>query len=246
LTGYRNIDTLQRNDMPHDPIRQEANSAMLRPNVLQRVAAHLYDQFTARLELEALGAHRRRVLERAHGDTLDVGAGTAANVPHYPATVKRVTLLDPDPGMLERAARRLATSPLSGTVHLGSAEHLPFADAAFDTVVFTLSLCTVRDVKAALTEAARVLRPAGRLLVLEHVRSRDPGLARWQDRLVLLQRVMADGCHPNRDTLAAIRQAGYEFEWLEEFDEQRMPMPIVRPMMLGSATRDNNRQPLQS
>jgi ubiquinone/menaquinone biosynthesis C-methylase UbiE len=214
----------------------DANTSPLRPSLFQRVAAGLYDRSTARLEHEALGAHRRRVLDQAQGQVLDVGAGTAANLPHYPSTVEHVVLLDPHPGMLARAAARSAASRVGATTHLGSAEHLPFADSSFDTVVCAFSLCTVKNVPAALKETARVLRPAGRLLVLEHVRSRDPQLARWQDRLAPLQRLFAGGCNPNRDTLTALRQAGYEFDWLEEFDEQRMPLPILRPLLLGSAT----------
>jgi ubiquinone/menaquinone biosynthesis C-methylase UbiE len=213
----------------------DGSLSALRPSLFQRVADGLYDQFTARLEREALGAHRRRVLREAHGQVLDVGAGTGANLPHYPPTVEHVALLDPDPGMLARAAARSAASRVSATVHLGSAEHLPFPDASFNIVVFTLSLCTVKDVSGALIEAARVLRPTGRLLILEHVRSRDPRLASWQDRLAPVQRLIADGCNPNRDALTALRQARYEFAWLEEFDEQRMPLPIVRPLILGSA-----------
>jgi ubiquinone/menaquinone biosynthesis C-methylase UbiE len=237
LTAYRNSDTLRHNDMGAGLLIQpDGTTSPLRPSLFQRVAAGLYDQFTARLEQEALGAHRRRVLQQAHGHVLDVGAGTAANLPHYPSTVEHVVLLDPHPGMLARAAARAASLHVSATVRLGTAEHLAFADAAFDTVVCTLSLCTVKDVPAALTEAARVLRQAGRLLVLEHVRSEYPGLARWQDRLAPLQRLFSNGCNPHRDTLSAIRQAGFDFDWLDQFDEPRMPLPIVRPLLLGCAT----------
>jgi ubiquinone/menaquinone biosynthesis C-methylase UbiE len=194
-----------------------------------------FDQFTARREEQGFGALRKRLLQPAHGNVLDVGAGTAANLPHYPAAVEHVALLDPHPGMLARAAARSASSHMNATVHLGSAERLPFVDASFDTVVFTKTLCTVEDVATALKEAARVLRPNGRLLVLEHVRSRDPRLASWQDRLAPLQAFFSSGCHPNRDTLSAIRDAGFDFEWLEQFDEPRMPLPIVRPLIMGSA-----------
>jgi ubiquinone/menaquinone biosynthesis C-methylase UbiE len=216
--------------------RASDTSSALRPSLFQRFLAAAYDQLTARLEQEALGAKRQHVLQGAFGHVLDIGAGTAANLPHYPPSVEHVVLLDPDPGMLARAAARLRRATVSGEVHLGRAERLSFADASFDTIVCTLSLCTVRDVPAALTEAARVLRPSGRLLVLEHVRSRDPRLARWQDRLAPVQRLLAAGCNPNRDTLSALRHAGYQFEWLEELDEPRMPSPIVRPLILGSAT----------
>ena len=84
------------------------------------------------------------------------------------------------------------------------AERLPFEDASFDTAVATLVLCTVPDPAAALAEAARVLKPGGRLLFIEHVRAEDPGLARWQDRLEKPWRFLGDGCHCNRDTVATI------------------------------------------
>jgi ubiquinone/menaquinone biosynthesis C-methylase UbiE len=166
---------------------------------------------------------------------LDVGAGTGANLPHYPPSVERIVLLDPDAGMLARAAVRAGAFGERASVHLGSAEQLPIDERSFDCVVFTLSLCTVKDVPAALSEAARALRPTGRLLILEHVRSRDPRLARWQDRLAPVQRLLAGGCNPNRDTLNALRHAGFEVDGLEEFDEPRMPYAIVRPLVLGSA-----------
>ena len=211
--------------------------APLRPNLLQRFMAARFDQFTARREQQGFGALRQRLLQPAQGNVLDVGAGTAANLPHYPVAVEHLTLLDPHPGMLARATARAASLHINATAHLGRAERLPFDDASFDTVVFTKTLCTVKDVATALQEAARVLRPTGRLLVLEHVRSQDPRLACWQDRLAPLQRLFASGCNPNRDTLSAIRAAGFDFEWLEQFDEPSMPFPIVRPLILGSAVR---------
>jgi ubiquinone/menaquinone biosynthesis C-methylase UbiE len=217
------------------PSTLRSTGVPLRPNLVQRLTAARFEQFTARREQQGFGALRRRLLQPARGHVLDVGAGTGANLPHYPGAVEYVALLDPHPGMLARAAGGVPSSHVSATVHLGSAERLPFADASFDTVVFTKTLCTVKNVATALKEAARVLRPNGRLLVLEHVRSRDPGLAGWQDRLAPLQRLFSSGCNPNRDTLSAIQQAGFEFDWLEQFDEPRMPYPIVRRLILGSA-----------
>jgi ubiquinone/menaquinone biosynthesis C-methylase UbiE len=213
----------------------EPGDSFLRPSLLQRLTAALFDTLTARREQLALAAHRRRVLQHARGQVLDVGAGTAANVEHYPSSVDHVVLLDPHPGMLERAAAKARRAPVSTSVRPGRAEQLPFDDGSFDTLVFTLCLCTVTDVPSALAEAARVLRHGGRLLVLEHVRSTDPVLARWQDRLAPVQRLLAQGCNPNRDTLGAIRTAGFDFEWLDQFDEPRMPAPILRPLLLGSA-----------
>jgi SAM-dependent methyltransferase len=101
-------------------------------------------------------------------------------------------------------------------------------------VVSTLVLGAVPDVGATLREIARVLAPGGRLLVLEHVRAEDPGLARWQDRLTPPWRFVARGCHPNRDTAAAITGAGSAFE---ELEPGRIPKvtPIVRPLIQGVA-----------
>src|SRR6188472_490156 len=127
LTAYRNNDTLRRHAMTTSvPIRSEGNTSPPRPGLLQRITAGLYDHSTARLEQEALGAHRRRVLQQARGHVLDVGAGTAANLPHYLSCVEHVVLLDPHPGMLARAAARSAALHVSTEVHLGSAERLPF------------------------------------------------------------------------------------------------------------------------
>lgn len=116
-------------------------------------------------------AHRRRLLAAVRGRVLDVGAGTGANLPRYPRDAAEVVLLDPSPGMLERARRRATEIGALTQNREGRAEALPFADESFDTVVFTLSLCTIPDPDAALRQARRVLRPDGRLLVLEHVRA---------------------------------------------------------------------------
>ena len=107
--------------------------------------------------------------------------------------------------MAKRLRRKLAGSGREADDGRGAgAKSLPFEDSSFDTAVFTLVLCTVPDPAASLAEAARVLRPGGKLLFVEHVRAEDPGLARWQDRLERPWRFLADGCHCNRDTVATI------------------------------------------
>ena len=114
------------------------------------------------------------------------------------------------------------------------AERLPFDDDSFDTVALTLVLCTVPDPEASLREIARVLKPGGPFLFLEHVRSEDPGLARWQDRLHTPWKWFGDGCHCNRDTLSTIESSPLE---VEQSEPGRMPKAprLVRPMVRGSA-----------
>ena len=117
--------------------------------------------------------------------------------------------------MLKKLRAKAGARPTRPRSSQAPAEDLPFEDASFDTVVFTLVLCTVPDPAAALAEAARVLRPGGKLLFVEHVRSEDAGLARWQDRLEKPWRFLADGCHCNRDTVATIEASPFALEHVE-------------------------------
>jgi ubiquinone/menaquinone biosynthesis C-methylase UbiE len=124
--------------------------------------------------------------------------------------------------------------PLAQVVQ-APAEHLPFADGTFDTVVSTLVLCGVDDQARSLQEARRVLGPGGRLLFLEHVRSDDPSLARLQDRMNWLNRLVVQ-CHCNRQTLAAIEAEGFTVSRLERTELPKAPT-FVRPLIVGTALR---------
>jgi ubiquinone/menaquinone biosynthesis C-methylase UbiE len=201
------------------------------------IFAALYDRLLAGAEQAGLAASRARLLAAAAGRTLELGAGTGANLEHYPAAVSEAVLTEPDPHMAQRMRRRLAAEPPRFPVELHEvgAERLPFADASFDTVVSTLVLCTVDDPRAAAAEIARVLRPGGTLLVLEHVRDPDSHrVARWQDRLERPWTWVAGGCHPNRDTSAILAAAGFEVSGLGPGELPRMG-PLIRPAILGSA-----------
>lgn len=200
-----------------------------------RVFTELYDRLMSGAEDAGLRATRQEVLAAATGRTIDIGAGTGANLPLYPAAVSELVLAEPDPHMLRKLHPKVADSKRSASVVQAPAERLPFEDDGFDTAVFTLVLCTAPDPAAALAEAARVLRPGGRLLFVEHVRSESPGLARWQDRLETPWRLFGDGCHCNRDTVATIEASPFAIESVEHDHMPKAP-PLVRPLVRGSAT----------
>jgi len=143
-------------------------------------------------------------------------------------------MLEPDPHMAKRLRVAAAASPRPASVDEAPAERMPFEDASFDAVVSTLVFCTVPDPAAALTEVARVLKPGGRLLFVEHVRAEDPRLARWQDRLEKPWRFVGDGCHCNRDTVATIEASPLRLEDVERSEFPKAP-PIVKPLVRGSA-----------
>ncbi len=199
-----------------------------------RVVAALYDRVTAAAERGWLGDRRRALLAGATGATLEIGAGTGANLAHLPAAADPVVLAEPDPAMRRRLEARLTGAPRPGARIVPSpAERLDLDDASVDTVVATLVLCTVGDPAAALAEVRRVLRPGGRLLVLEHVRA-DGARGRWQDRVTPLWRRVAAGCHPNRDTLAAIRAAGFATDDLQVV-RGGPGVPFGTPWLVGAA-----------
>ena len=201
--------------------------------------AAIYDRGLKATEDAGLRQMRRETLAEASGRTLDVGAGTGVNVGLFPSEVSELALVEPDPHMLKKLRSKLEGSGEEVGAIEAPAENLPFADDSIDTVVFTLVLCTVPDPAAALTEAARVLRPGGKLLFVEHVRSRHPGLARWQDRLETPWRFLADGCHCNRDTVATIEASPFK---LEQVQHGRLPkaVPIVRPLIRGWAISEHD------
>jgi ubiquinone/menaquinone biosynthesis C-methylase UbiE len=199
-----------------------------------RLFAAGYDRLVGPAERGWLGARRGRLLSGLTGDVLDVGAGTGAGLSHYRAAA-RIVAAEPDPAMRAKLAGKTAAAPAPVEISDAAAESLPYPDTSFDAVVFVLTLCTVADPEHALAEAGRVLRPTGRLVILEHVRG-EGRLARWQDRLAPVWSRVAAGCQPNRDTLAAVERAGFAFERVEAF---RSPPNwfITSPMLEAVAVR---------
>ena len=192
------------------------------------VFAAVYDPLTRSLERAILAERRARLLDGLDGQVLDVGAGTGANLP-YLRQASRVVAAEPDAAMRRRLAARLAQAAVPVELSSDPAERLRYADASFDAVVFTLVLCSVASPDRALAEARRVLRPSGRLIILEHVRGTGT-LARWQDRVTPLWSLLNGGCHPGRDTAAAIERAGFIFERAEYSDPYPRLVP-ARPIL---------------
>ncbi len=178
------------------------------------VFAALYDLELWPRRWSALWTRRVALVGEAEGQVLDLGVGNGLNFECY-RRAAFVAGVDPDPHMLRRAGPRLAAAAVSTAIVEAPAEALPFRDGVFDTVVATFVLCTVQDPAVALGEARRVLRPGGSLLFLEHVRSPSPRMAAFQDRIQPLWSRLFAGCHPNRNTLAAIRAHGFTVESLE-------------------------------
>lgn len=197
--------------------------------------AAVYDRFMKVSEEACLGKWRAELLADLSGEVLEVGAGTGSTLSLYPKAVTRLVLAEPDPHM----RRRLREKPRPAGVEVSDAslEKLPFDDRSFDAVVCSLVLCSVRDQTAALAEIARVLRPGGRLVFLEHVAADGkPDRLKWQGRIEPVWKHLMGNCHLTRRTEAAIAAAGFEFERIER-ESIRKALPIVRPSIRGSARK---------
>lgn len=181
---------------------------------------------------------RRKLLEGATGDVVEVGAGHGLNFPFYPATVSSVTAVEPE-AVLRRAAQAAAVAaPVPITVIDGLADHVPVPDAAFDVGVASLVLCSVADAAAALAELHRVIRPGGQLRFYEHVAAESPRFARRQRRFDPVWARFAGGCHLDRDTAASIASGGFEIDRIERFFFSTSFVDrLAAPHILGVATR---------
>jgi ubiquinone/menaquinone biosynthesis C-methylase UbiE len=199
-----------------------------------RVFAAVYEPFLWVGERRGLRTARAGLLGRARGRTVEIGAGTGLNLPYYPKHLDTLVLTEPDPAMRSRLTKKLRRRGRLADVVDAPAERLPFEDGSVDTVVSTFVLCTVGAPDLVLTEIARVLRPDGQLLFIEHVRSESAALASWQDRLAPSWRRFACGCRCNRATAELIVTRGLELEQVREFSWRGMP-PIVRPLITGRA-----------
>lgn len=195
--------------------------------------ARCYDFVLNRLERRGMTERRRGLLEIASGNTLEIGAGTGLNFQLYPPDAK-VAAIEPDPSMIRRARERAREAEAAIEVFQLDAQRLPLDDNSFDHVVGTLVMCTIPAPEKALAEIRRVLRPGGKYLFLEHVRSQTPRVASWQDRLEKPWRAVAGGCRPNRDTLSTIADSGFNVASVDHFE---LGLPWTKPHIVGVAVR---------
>ncbi len=149
--------------------------------------------------------YRREILADATGSVLEIGFGTGLNLAYYPSDkVQKITTVDVNPGMNQLAQKRIATSPISVDYQVLNGEKLPMPDATFDTVVSTWTLCSIKHVEPAIAEIYRVLKPGGKFLFIEHGLSKEPKIQTWQHRLNPIQKIIADGCHLDREIKSLI------------------------------------------
>ncbi len=182
------------------------------------------------------GEQRHQVLEAAKGEVLEIGFGTGLNLRYYPEAVTRVIAIDTERMLPEKVAQRLAqVRLLVEQMQLDASGRLPFDDNTFDTAVSTWTLCSIEALAAALAELRRVLKPEGQFLFLEHGRSDNPKVARWQDRLNPLQKIIGCGCNMNRPIDRLIEAAGFKIIRLDRFLMPNTPQ-ILGEMYRGIAT----------
>ena len=201
------------------------------------IFARLFDRLVRKADPQQAD-HRRELLEGLSGRVIEVGAGNGINFANYPTTVTEVVAVEPEAYLRNKATEAAAAVPVPVAVVDGLADALPVESESFDAAIASLVLCSVDDQARALAEIARVLKPGGELRFYEHVLSQDAKVARLQNRIEPVWRFCGGGCHPNRDTPAAIEAAGFTMERCRRFAFKPGPlMTVVEPHVIGTARR---------
>lgn len=223
--------------------RSAAPQRAAEPHRVERgLLGRCYKRLTARLlAMEsaayntAVAGRKRALLGSLAGDVLEIGPGSGANIPFFEPGRVRWIGVEPNPYAHDDARARAEAAGLAIDLRVGTADRLPVADASLDAVVSTLVLCSVPDQDAALAEIRRALKPGGRFAFVEHVRDSHGGRrARLQRIARPVSRVLADGCHPDRETWRAIERAGFSRVELEHFEA---PVALMAPHIAGVAIR---------
>ena len=202
-------------------------------SVYQKLFAHglaLGDEAQHRI----YGARKRTLFADLAGTVVEIGPGTGVNLPYLPDGIRWIGL-EPNPHMHDFLRPLLAERAIDADLRTASAQNTGLPDACADAVVSTLVLCSVPDLDATLAELHRILRPGGRLFFIEHVRADEGTWLRLLQTVVKpVWRPLADGCHPDRETGAALQRAGFASVEYERFDTG---LPVVSPHIMGVATK---------
>lgn len=165
---------------------------------------------------------------------LEIGADTGANLDYYPTDIELV-VLEPSPYMQRYFRQKIEDTGPSAEIHTGVAEQILFDDQSFDSVISTLVLCSVNDLRQSLSEISRVLKPGGTFYFIEHIAASDDNWLRTlQNWITPLWKRVTDGCHPNRETDELIRHSGFTDIKMEQ---TRVKLPVVSPHIIGSAVK---------
>jgi ubiquinone/menaquinone biosynthesis C-methylase UbiE len=175
------------------------------------------------LDRPHVAQRRQQLLIHAQGDVLEIGFGTGLNLPHYPAQVRKITTVDPNPGMHRLALKRIKKTGITVDQRVLSGERLPFDGGTFDCIVSTFTLCSIKDVEQALAEVCRVLKPGGKFLFLEHGLSPEQKVQKWQRRLNWLEMTLADGCHLDRNIEQLVTMQPFSSVEVETFYLEKTP-----------------------
>ncbi|MCC5662018.1 class I SAM-dependent methyltransferase [Nostoc sp. XA010] len=187
------------------------------------------------LSLPNLAKYRQALLADVTGEVLEIGFGTGLNLAYYPYSIHKITTVDVNPGMNALANKRISDSGIIVEQLLLSSENLPMPDNTFDSVVSTWTLCSIANVQQALQEVYRVLKPGGRFFFVEHGLSDKPSVQVWQHRLTPIQKVVADGCHLNRDIQKLVEQH-FDHVELKQFTPENFS-DLMAHLYLGCATK---------
>jgi ubiquinone/menaquinone biosynthesis C-methylase UbiE len=201
--------------------------------------AYFYDSLLAKSEEACLMEWRSELVKHVHGNVLEIGAGTGANILFYPKNGIELTLSEPDKHMrtqLEEKVKNEGLDHVTISSHTIEENHRP--DATFDCVVSTLVCCSVPNLASAFSEIKRILKPDGYFIFLEHVGAeKGTRRRRWQNRLTPLWCKISGNCHLNRETEIAFKNAGFTFKEIKR-ESMRKATPLVRPTIRGIAIKN--------